>query len=95
MQNSHLDDSRTAGSESTEPGWFDKSENVSKLIGLLVMVCIGLVLADLVYTNDHHYFKLESIIGFQAWLGFIAFVVIVFMGRMLRPIVRRPEDYYD
>jgi len=37
----------------------------------------------------------ESMFGFQAWVGFIAFVVIVFLGRLLRPIVRRRENYYD
>lgn len=95
MQNSPTNESPTAEPKSAEKGWFDKPENIRKLIIALVVVCIGSVFADLFYTNDHPYFGWESIFGFQAWVGFIAFVVVVFLGRLLRPIVRRPENYYD
>ena len=95
MQNSQANESSSAESESASKGWFDKPGNVRKLIIALIIVCIGLVFADLLYTNDHPYFAWESIFGFQAWVGFIAFVVIVFLGRLLIPIVRRPENYYD
>ena len=78
-----------------DSGWFDKPENVNRLIYALIACCIALVLADLFYTNDHPHFAVEKIFGFQAWLGFIAFVVIVFLGRLLRMIVSRKEDYYD
>jgi hypothetical protein len=94
MQNSQANESPTT-TESAEKAWFDKPGNIRMLIGALIVVCIGLVLADFMYTNDHPYFAWESIFGFQAWVGFIAFVVIVFLGRLLRPIVRRRENYYD
>ncbi len=80
----------------TEPSWFEKPRNIHWMIGGLVVACLALVLADLFYENPHpHFPKWENVIGFQAWFGFIAFVVIVFLGRLLRVIVRRPEDYYD
>jgi hypothetical protein len=75
--------------------WFDQPNNVRKIVVGLVVICILLVLSDLLYTNDHPYFSLETVFGFQAWVGFIAFVVIVFLGSLLRPIVRREENYYD
>ena len=66
------------------------------MIGALVLACVALVLADLFYENPNpHFPKWENVFGFQAWFGFIAFVIIVFLGRLLRVIVRRPEDYYD
>ncbi len=79
-----------------DPSWFEKPRNINLIIAVLIVCCIGLVLADSFYTNDHaHFEEWENMYGFQAWLGFIAFVVIVFLGRVLRMIVRRPEDYYD
>ena len=77
------------------PGFFDKSRNINLLIAGLVVLCAGFVLADLFIHNDHPHFELESQFGFQAWFGFLAFVVIVFLGRGLRLFISRREDYYD
>ena len=77
------------------PTWFEQPANINRMIYGLVGVCILLVVFDLFYTNPHPHFAIETSIGFQAWFGFLAFVIIVFLGRMLRLIVSRPEDYYD
>jgi hypothetical protein len=47
--------------------------------------------------DEHHpaHFAEEAWFGFQAWFGFVVFVVVVFLGRGLRLIVERKEDYYD
>lgn len=80
----------------SDPSWFEKPRSINLMIGALVLACVALVLADLFYENPHpHFPKWENVFGFQAWFGFIAFVIIVFLGRLLRVIVRRPEDYYD
>ena len=65
------------------------------MIGALIVVCIGLGVADLFYDNDHAHFPIEKSFAFQAWFGFVTFVVIVFLGIALRPIIKRDEDYYD
>jgi uncharacterized membrane protein len=85
----------TAAVEPPQPTWFERPNHVRWLVIGLVVVCLALVLADLFYENPHPHFKAETIFGFHAWFGFIAFVVIVFLGRLLRIIVSRPEDYYD
>jgi len=78
------------------PSWFERPENIRRMIIGLVITCAGLAIADLFYENPHPHFEpLETSFGFQAWFGFVAFVVIVFLGRGLRFIVSRPEDYYD
>ncbi|MEM6364926.1 MAG: hypothetical protein AAF745_10890 [Planctomycetota bacterium] len=82
-------------SDPTSKGFFDRPGNVKMMIAVLVVVCIGLAMADLFYTNPHPHFGIESSFAFQAWFGFVAFVVIVFLGRLLRPLVSRSEDYYD
>ena len=81
---------------SGQPSWFERPANVRRLIIGLVVACVLLTLADLFYTNPHPHFEpLETSFGFQAWFGFVAFVVVVFLGRGLRLIVGRSEDYYD
>lgn len=79
-----------------EPSWFEEPANIRMMIIGLIVVCVGLVLAEFTYENDHMHFKeYESIPGFQAVFGFVAFVVIVFLGMGLRLIIKRDEDYYD
>jgi len=82
-------------SKHDNPSWFEKRGNVRMLIGALVVACIGLAVADLFYENDHAHFPIEKSFAFQAWFGFVVFVVIVFLGIALRPIIKRDEDYYD
>lgn len=81
--------------EPKTPSWFERPENIRLITIVLVITCAALVLADLFYENPHPHFAAESILGFQAWFGFIAFVVIVFLGATLRKLIKRPEDYYD
>ncbi|TWU60683.1 hypothetical protein Poly51_09640 [Rubripirellula tenax] len=85
----------TNPSTDSEPSWFERPQNIKKLTGALVVSCVVLVIADGFYENPHPHFDLETSFGFQAWFGFIAFVVIVFLGRLLRLIVSKPEDYYE
>ena len=47
------------------------------------------------HEHQHPHFEQEGWLGLQAAFGFITFVVIVFLGRGLRLIVQRKEDYYD
>lgn len=81
--------------EPNNPSWFEKPANVNLLIGVLVIACAVVVLADFFYTNDHPHFETESWFGFQAWFGFLSFAGVVFLGRLLRVFIRREEDYYD
>ena len=82
-------------SKPTDPSWFEKTSSLRIMIIGLVIVCIGLFLAEFTFTNDHPHFEIEKFKGFQAIFGFVAFVVIVFLGMGLRLIIERDEDYYD
>ncbi|MEP4079166.1 hypothetical protein [Haloferula sp.] len=81
-------------------GWFDRKENVRKLILGLFMVCGVLVIIDLVFWftgfDKHPYLKWETWPGFYAVYGFVACVVLVLVSRfILRPLVMRDEDFYE
>jgi sterol desaturase/sphingolipid hydroxylase (fatty acid hydroxylase superfamily) len=46
--------------------------------------------------SKHPIFPWEEWPGFNAVFGFVAFVVLIFTAKyILRPIVKRKEDYYD
>jgi len=75
--------------------WFEKPGNVRLIIIALVVICAGLVLAEFFYTNPHPHFDLEEVFGIHAIVGFVAFVTVVFLGKGLRVLIKRREDYYD
>ena len=83
--------------QASDPSWIERNVNLI-IIGLIV-ACVLSVLATfypgLDHEHHHPHFKQEGWLGFQAAFGFITFVVIVFLGRGLRLIVQRKEDYYD
>ena len=90
-----MSDHSDRDSNSDDQSWFEQSENITLMIAALCGVCILLVVVEFFYTNPHPHFDLEESFAFHAWFGFVAFVVIVMLGRVLRIFVKRPEDYYD
>ena len=62
------------------------------------MVCafLSALLASEFFIHKHTYFRWEEWPGFYAVFGFIAFVVLILAAKyILRPIIKRKEDYYD
>ena len=72
----------------------DQRRSTDKLIGLLALVCAGLLSADLLLHKHVHFF-FEQWFGFFAGFGFFCCVGLVLLSRQLRRIVKRDEDYYD
>ena len=61
------------------------------LIGALLLL---LVLEF--FVHKHPYFAWEEWFGFYGVFGFVACVVLVLVAKyILRPLVKREEDYYD
>lgn len=78
-----------------DSSWFEKASSVRIIAIALVLASVVLVLAEFAYEHHHPHFEVETFFGFQAWLGFAAFVAVVLMGRLVRPLLSRPEDFYD
>jgi hypothetical protein len=74
--------------------WLDEPRNVTLLFRMLLAVCLVLLAAEPFY-GKHGHFAWEDWFGFHAFFGFAAFVVIVLLGKQLRRLVMRDEDYYD
>ena len=81
-----------------DQSWIERNVNV--FIWALVVACIATLVAQLVFWpmfNEKHpaHFEVETIFGFEAIFGFVAFIGVVFLGWLLRFLVKRDEDYYD
>ncbi len=74
--------------------FFDRPENVARLLMVFYAICILLVLADFV-VHRHVGFNWEKIPAFYAIYGFVACVLLVLIAKKMRNVVMRKEDYYD
>lgn len=75
-------------------GWFDKPENVSKILKVFYVLCVLLVIADFI-VHRHIYHSWENIPAFYAIYGFVGCSLLVFVAKWMRTFLMRKEDYYD
>lgn len=73
--------------------WADSSSAVERVIFWLSVLCVLLFVADFIY-HRHSYAPGEGTPGFYAFVGFIAFTVIVLGATQLRRVILRNENYY-
>lgn len=74
--------------------FFDKPENIQKMLKVFYVICGLLVVADFV-VHRHIYHDWEKIPAFYAIYGFVGCVVLVLVAREMRKFLMRGEDYYD
>ncbi len=70
----------------TEFGW-----KASKIVAGL---CLALTVLEL-FIHRHAYSDAEAFPLFYGIFGFLAFLIVVIGGILLREAIMRPEDYYD
>jgi len=74
---------------------FDKPENVKKVLKIFFSSLAVLLAIDF-FVQKHTYFPWEEWPEFYAIFGFVACVVLVLTAKyILRPLVKRDEDYYE
>ena len=64
------------------------------VFGWLAAVCTALVVLEW-FVHRHATYPWEGWPGFYAIFGFVAFAGIVLLGKQLRRVIRRDDDYYD
>lgn len=80
--------------EQNKPDFFDKKENIDKIINVFYVICALLVIADFI-VHRHIYHDWENMPAFYALYGFIGCVVLVLIAKLMRKVLMREEDYYD
>lgn len=74
--------------------WLDDPRNVTRLYIGLWAVGIVLVLLDAV-VHRHEDIDFAATPAFYAAYGFFACVLLVLVAKVLRRVLKRPEDYYE
>lgn len=73
---------------------FDDPKNVKRLLWFFYAVLAVLLVAD-VFIAKHGHFPFEDHAQFFAAYGFVACVLVIFISKVLRFFLGRPEGYYD
>ena len=74
---------------------WDNRHNLVLLLRCFFSICVLLFAVDLVVRKQTH-MPWEEWPGFYAIFGFVACVMLVLLAKyVLRPSVKRSEDYYD
>lgn len=80
--------------EQDKQDFFDKPDNIGKMLKVFYAICILLVLADFI-VHRHIYHDWENIPAFYAVYGFVGCVVLVLIAKAMRKVLMKEEDYYD
>jgi hypothetical protein len=74
--------------------WLARRGTIRFLWIVFGAILVALVLADLAIEH-HPLFGLDASLGFGAWYGFAACVLLVVFAKALGAVLRRPDTYYD
>ena len=73
---------------------FDKPQNIKRFLYLFFASLAALLIVDL-FIHKHAEFPWEGALDFFAAYGFISCVLLIFIAKILRLIIKRDEHYYD
>lgn len=74
---------------------FDDPKNIKILLGWFYASLVVLLIAEF-FIHKHPHFAWEAWPEFFGVYGFVACVLLVVVAKyILRPLVKREEDYYD
>ena len=73
---------------------FDNPRNVKRFL-FIFYGCLALLLAIDPFIHKHSEFAWETVPEFYAAYGFVSCVLLIFVAKLLRILVKRDEDYYD
>ena len=80
--------------ESKNIHWLVRSSTI-KLLWILMFLILGIVVLLQFFGHIHGHFISDETFGFNAWYGFIACVIMVFISKFLALFVKRKDNYYD
>ncbi len=75
--------------------YFEDPKKANRLLKILYGYLAILLIAEF-FIHKHSYFPWEDFPFFHAIYGFVVFVVLILIAKhLLRPLIKRREDYYD
>ncbi len=73
--------------------WVDRPGNANRLFWGLAVLAALTFLADFTF-KKYGAFAIEEVPGFFGVFGFVGFTALILLAKLLRVLIKRPEDYY-
>ena len=73
---------------------FDKPENVKRFLRFFYASLVVLLIVDF-FIHKHADFPWEAATDFFAVYGFVSCVLLIFIAKILRLLIKRDENYYE
>ena len=74
--------------------WLVRPGTIRLLWVIFLLVLALMVLASL-FTEVHARFRIDGSFAFYAWYGFLTCIGMVVVAKLLGPLLRRKDSYYD
>ncbi len=81
-------------SQKKEVNFFDKEKNVRNFLRVFYLSLFVLLGADF-FIHKHDHVEVGNAPEFYAFYGFISCVMLIFIAKVLRVLIKRNEAYYD
>lgn len=81
-------------SQKKELNFFDKPKNVDNFLKVFYFSLFVLLGADF-FIHKHDHIAIGNAYEFYAFYGFVSCVMLIFIAKVLRIIIKRDEKYYD
>ena len=85
-------------SQKKEVNFFDKEKNVKTFLIVFYISLVILLIADVIATKmhlKHDHIEIGNAYEFYAFYGFVSCVMLIFIAKVLRVLIKRDENYYD
>lgn len=74
--------------------WLARPKTIRWLWRVFVAVLVLAVLAEF-FVVHHPHFRVEEVLGFGAWYGFLACAGMIVFAKGLAIFLKRPDTYYE
>lgn len=76
------------------PHWLVRRSTIT-LLWIVFAVVLAITVGAETIADRHGYFALDGMLGFNAWYGFGACVIMILLAKLLGAVLKRRDDYYD
>lgn len=81
-------------SQKNDVTFFDKKKNLDAFLLVFYFSLIVLLGVDF-FIHKHDHVEIGNAPEFYAFYGFISCVMLIFIAKVLRVLIKRDENYYD
>ena len=74
--------------------WLVRPKTI-KMLWVAMFIILAITVFIQFFAHIHGHFGIDESFGFNAWYGFIACILMVFISKLLAIFVKRKDSYYN